>query len=357
MSEKSSAVLIEHQVRTGPNPFEVDPAADLLQPVRPDVAHYSETMYFHAHGVESGVTAFVHLGRFPAQLDLWWAQVVAVLADGTVFADRSWGRSTDRRGPATGNLRVLCTEPLHRWELSFDGAAERTTGQLMGSQTVGSGPVEPLAFDLELHAATPVLDLGSLVGAVALQWAATHHEQGLWTRGQLRVGGVTYDLAGVGSRDHSTGPRDFAHTGGDQYVWVVFPASGRVLHGVVAWSRGTRATKFRVAGLIEGDRYELMPYFEITGLADFETAAPRELELRMGRPGEDPMVLYGEVLHHFTNTLGEPNVNLNGARRGPADEVLSCTTTSRFQWPDGEWGYGMFLRDYRPSEVPSPGFR
>ena len=56
----------------------------------------------------------------------------------------------------------------------------------------------------------------------------------------------------------------------------------------------------------------------------------------------------------FTNTLGEPNVNLNGARRGPLDEVLSCTTTCRLQW-DGEAGFGMFIRDYRPSDLsPDP---
>ena len=37
-------------------------------------------MYFHAWSPQHRVGVFVHTGRWPADLDLWWAQVIAVPA-------------------------------------------------------------------------------------------------------------------------------------------------------------------------------------------------------------------------------------------------------------------------------------
>ena len=348
-----TAAGIAHRVYQGENPFELEDRIDFPQPVHPEIEHYSETMFFIAINPESGATVFVHLGRTPGELDLWWAQTIALLPGGVVVADRSYGRSADPRGPATGNLSVRCMEPLTRWELSFDGAGEKTTSEQTGTRPVGSGEAVPMAFELELRAAAPVCDFARILGAGAFDWANSHQEQNLWATGEVRIAGERFDISGAAFRDHSTGPRNFAEMGGDHFIFLNFPRSGRTLHGLVAWSRETEQVGIRMAGVHEGDRYEILPHVEMTGLIEHETASPRELELAIGRPEEDPIVLPGEILHHFTITLGAPNVNVNGALLG-RDDVLSSMCICRYTWPDGEPGYGLTIRDYRPSALPSP---
>lgn len=347
---------IEYQLLDGDNPFEVGPEVDLPQPTHPGIPHYSETMFFIAINPDSGATVFVHLGRTPGELEMWWAQTIVLLPDGVVIADRSYGRSSDPRGPGTGNLSVRCVEPLHRWELSFDGAGERTSSAETARRPIGAGEAVPMAFDLEFRAAAPVCDFARILGSDAFDWANSHQEQNLWSSGRLRVAGEEFDLTGVGFRDHSTGPRDFAVMGGDHFVCLGFPKSRRTLHGLVAWARETEQVAIRMAGIHEDGHYEILPHVEMTGLIDHETASPRDLRLELGRPSGAPIVLKGEVLHHFTITLGAPNVNVNGALLG-RDDVLSSLSISRYHWPDGEPGYGLTIRDYRPSALPSPECR
>lgn len=70
------SVTAERRV-LGDNPFGVEPGLDLLHAVPVDVPGWSETMYFHAWSPQQRVGVFVHTGRWPADLDLWWAQVIA----------------------------------------------------------------------------------------------------------------------------------------------------------------------------------------------------------------------------------------------------------------------------------------
>ena len=93
------------RILTGDNPFNVRPEDYFLQPVAHDIPHWSETMYFHVWNPVQDVGVFVHVGRWPADLDLWWAQVIAMLPDGELLVDRSWAGprppwARDRKPPS-----------------------------------------------------------------------------------------------------------------------------------------------------------------------------------------------------------------------------------------------------------------
>ncbi|WP_156749529.1 hypothetical protein [Mycobacterium sp. E1747] len=309
-------------------------------------------MFFIAVNPQSGDSVFVHVGRQPGDLEMWWAQTIAVLADGRIVADRSFGRAPDDRGPATGNLRITCVEPLRKWHMTFDGAGELTNATEMATRVVGAGLAVRMSFHVEFSAAAPVCDFARILGSGAFDWANAHQEQNLWSKGQLRIGDETFDVTGVGFRDHSTGPRDFSKMGGDHFAFGGFPASRRTFHSLVAWSRETEDVAIRMFGLYENGIYEIIPHVEMTGLRDNVSAEPRTVDFAIRRPGDDAFRVTAEVINHFTITLGYPNENINGALLG-RDDVLSSLAIVKFRWSDGESGAGLVIRDYRPSTLPS----
>lgn len=342
------------RVLHGDNPFDVDPALDLLYPVRDDVPGWSETMYFHAWSPDDGVGVFVHTGRWPQDPDLWWAQVIALLPDGLLLADRSWGRATDDRGPATGNLRVECVEPLRRWRLRYDGAGEITDLAAMAAGPVGSGSARAFAFDLALEAAAPVWDMHAALGIDGLAWAAAHHTQGFRARGTLRAGADGWTVDGVAHRDHSSGPRDVGRLGGLHFCVLVFPGSGRVVNGLVNWDRDGNVDH-RTAAIQEAGRCEVVGALAVTGLEDYATHRPRCIGITVGRTDGTSYDLRAEWLHGYSLTFVAPNENINGIDLRPEPDALVITqSTVRVTAPDGEVGYGVVERDYRPSQLPSP---
>jgi hypothetical protein len=363
----SAATTGAVRVLGGANPFGVDPADDLLHAIPADVPGWSETMFFHvwspgADGGE-GVGAFIHCGRWPEDPQLWWAQVIALLPDGRLLVDRSWGRAPDDRGPATGNLRITCVEPLTRWRLEFDGAGERTDLAAMSQGPIGAGPARPFTFTLDLEAAAPVWDMHAALGIDGLQWAALHHTQGLRATGRLTAGsgpaGEVWDIAGTAIRDHSSGPRDVSRLGGLHFCVFVFPDSGRVVNGLVNWNT-EGAVDHRTQAIFEGGptedgTVEIGASIRFTGLADVRTHQPRELGVGFERADGSSYQLGARWLHGYTLTFLAPNENINGLDLRTEPDALAITqSTVRVVAPDGEVGYGVIERDHRPSRLPSP---
>lgn len=350
-------------VLTGANPFGVDPSDDLLHPVPEGVPGWSETMYFHVWSPEAadgeGVGIFVHCGRWPEDPELWWAQVIALLPGGRLLVDRSWGRAPDDRGPATGNLRIRCVEPLRRWRLEFDGAGEVTDLATMVTGPSGAGPARPFSFAVDLDAAAPVWDMHGALGIDGLQWAAFHHTQGFRATGSLRAGQEAWTLAGVAHRDHSSGPRDVTRLGGLHFCVVVFPDSGRVVNGLVNW-RTDGTVDHRTQALFQGGTsddttVETGSSLTVTGLADHRTHEPHHLVVAFERADGSPYTMKAERLHGYTLTFLAPNENINGLDlRTEPDALVVTQSTVRVLAPDGEVGYGVIERDYRPSQLPSP---
>ncbi|WP_139826617.1 hypothetical protein [Mycobacterium paraintracellulare] len=344
------------RVLRGPNPFGVLGEYDLLHPVQHDVSDWSETMYFHIWSPAEGVGLFVHIGRWPGDLDLWWGQVIAMLPNGELLADRSWGRAADGRGPATGNVKVTCVEPLKKWKVTFDGAGEPTTRARMAVGPVGAGRATAFRFDVELDAAAPVWDMHAALGFENLSWAAFHHTQGFRCRGSLSVeGDRQWSLDGVAHRDHSSGPRHLADFGGLNFFVAVFPDCGRVANGLVNWRREGQVD-IRISTVQQDEVCTIGTDLTITGLSDLATHEPHHLTLTVGV--DPPEVYTAEFLHGYTLTLLEPNVNVNGAAMEEEHDPLLVTQGAmKFTAPDGQVGWGVVERDYRRSFLPSPEAR
>ena len=352
------AGAVDNDIRAGDNPFSVEPASDLLRSVPCHQTGWGETMYFHVWSPEEGVGVFVHTGRWPGDLELWWAQTIALLPNGELLVDRSWGRAVDDRGPATGNLRITCVEPLRLWRLSFDGAGAVANREDMADGPVGAGPARSLSFDIELSAAAPVWDMGTALGAPKpqidnLSWAAFHHAQGFYATGELRSAEQRWQINGVGSRDHSSGVRDVTDLGGLHFFFVVFPTSGRVANGLVSWkSDGT--VDHRVFSVQENGLCETGYDVRVTGLQSYLTHQPHQLTVTMARQS-GAYRLEADWLHGYSLTLLSPNENINGVDLNSQPDALVITqSTVRVVAPDGEIGYGIIERDYRPSMLPSP---
>ncbi len=346
-------------VREGDNPFGVDPQLDLLHPVQHDTPHWSETHFFHVWSPDEGVGLFLHTGRWPGDLDLWWAQTIALLPDGELLVDRSWGRSPDNRGPATGNLHLTCEEPLRKWKIRFDGAGEITNLRRMVEEgPAGAGPARAFQADIELNAAAPVWDMGVAMGAPQAQienlsWASTHFTQGFTAKGELRAGDRSWTIDGTGIRDHSSGPRDVSELGGLGFWVVVFPEVGRVVNGLVNWKPDGNVDH-RVATVFEDGRCETVHSARCTGLESYSTHEPHDIMIEIeGREGETDCY-EATRLHGYTLTFLEPNENLNGLDLRTQPDGLGITqSTVRVVAPDGAIGYGVVERDSRPSLMPT----
>ena len=345
-------------IRHGDNPFAVDPSLDLLHPVQHETPHWSETHFFHVWSPEQGVGLFLHTGRWPGDLDLWWAQTIALLPDGEMLVDRSWGRAPDNRGPATGNLHLTCEEPLRSWRIRFDGAGEITNlRDMVEHGPTGAGPARAFKADIQLTAAAPVWDMGVALGAPStgiddLSWASTHFTQGFTAAGELQAGDQSWKIDGTGIRDHSSGPRDITGLGGLCFWVLVFPEAGRVVNGLVNHGRDGQV-KQRVATINEGGVSETVADARCTGIDSYETHEPHDMTITIGRADGTRERYEATRLHGYTLTFQEPNENINGLDlRAQPDPLVITQSTVRVVAPDGAIGYGVIERDSRPSLMP-----
>jgi hypothetical protein len=339
------------RVLEGDNPFDVAPELDYFQGPRADVPLWNETWFFSSWSPGSDVGIFIHAGADAADPELFYAQVIAYLPGGELVADRSWGR------PESGNLTVgpfsiATEEPLRRWRLRFDGAGERTTSDAAGRRPVGAGLAVPMSFDIEFSAAGPVWDLFKASEIPHLDWAGIHHEQNTYSRGRLSVGGTSWELDGVGFRDHSTGPRDLARLGGDRFWGFVSPTTGRGFQGIKVWNRDGELELSSAAYHVDGMLEVINGAIELTGLED-TLGNPKELELAFTRPDGEEIVAPGRILHTVTITIADPNHNINGALL-EGDPLILSESQVRFDWPDGDVFYGHLERVARLSDLRRP---
>jgi len=349
-----SVILPEPRVLTGDNPFNVDPNDDFLAEPRHDIPLWSETMYFSVWSPENKVGLWLHVGLVPTDKTLWWAQTYAMLPEGVVLVDRSFGRVTDKTGPNTGNLRIECLEPQKRWRLSFDGAGEISSSADLGERVVGAGIARPFKFDVELEAVVPVYDMHAAMGR-DMEWdvAQLHHEQGFVASGYLATDTDHWEIRGSAVRDHSRGERHFGKWGGHVWTYIVWPESRRAVAVFAMWSPKLEPMS-SLAVVMEKGRAEISNDFCITGMSK-PGGHPNDVLLRLERLDGSVIELKGEVQHTVTMTYVEPNHNLNGVYLDPREDIeatIADESIVRWEWADGEVGYSNFERGFRPSSLP-----
>ncbi|TAM68128.1 hypothetical protein [Mycobacterium sp.] len=328
---------------------DVPPAADYFGDPQYDVPHWNETTFFEAWSPRTGIGVFLHMGRYPKDLDLRWCQAITYLPGGAVTSDVHWGRNTDA-GARTANLSIDVRDPLQHWTIRYDGAGElSSSGQLVQGLS-GAGVQVPVRWHLEAVAAAPPWNLRPAAGGAMPDFAqSSHSQQAYRVNGTVAVNGTEHQLDGIGCNDHSRGARDLTHFAGDQWVVGVMP--GYVLHVINVW----RADEQPV--LTTGAWFDTDGQRTVTAHrhSDHDIAgAPSEFPLIVDDGGVERRFAI-EVLHGCTLSVTQQHDNLNGVGwQLPGDTVLLSESPIRLRDERGQLGYGHLERALRLNRATRP---
>ncbi|MET0380135.1 MAG: hypothetical protein ABW049_14175, partial [Spongiibacteraceae bacterium] len=162
-------------------------------------------------------------------------------ADGRLYYSWQRGRLTDVHGPGAACVKTDCLEPFVRWNLSYHGYANTTSGTTMANERVPDVTFiqTPIKLDAELTMCAPPWQQGTLLKATGDSEArdkfekkaesfmgGTRYEQLQCVSGTLTVEGETINFTGTGVRTHRIGRRDLTNMIGHTWHTATF-ASGR----------------------------------------------------------------------------------------------------------------------------------
>src|SRR4051794_40728454 len=207
------------------NPYAVAPTEDFTHAIQGDVELWSENYFFGWYDPAQRIGIWNHLGCTPHDPTMWRGLVTVFLPDGTMLLSKTYGRRPDLpgvSGPSNGTLSFRGDDPLRSWTVQADAMARPTTPPPPAVGPLTDREVVPVSFEYSFAAITPMWDLGAAVMSNQ-SWALTHYEQAGNFAGVLRVGEQEWSLSGKGIRDHSYGPRNFAHFRRGSWVHAEFP--------------------------------------------------------------------------------------------------------------------------------------
>jgi hypothetical protein len=308
--------------------------ADELPHAPEDVPLWCENYLTYMYAPEAGIGVWTHMCHRGGPPERWDEKFLVALPDGRVLAAKAIGPGYPEGGPRTCALGLRCEEPYRRWTMRFDGDARALTGNELFDAAVADGEHVPVELQLECRALGPAYDFGEQ--HLDQSWGHGHYEQPLAYTGHVSIdGGASFELWGMGMRDHSWGPRDYAQIGSTAWIHGQFPDSGRTFMAVAVTGKPPRpAFTYAVTGdatLTERASVEALPL-----LADADGAAAGETyELEL-----NGSAIRAEVLTTLRMAFVGPTEIALGKHRGARvnhDYLISFT---RFEW-DGEIGYGV----------------
>jgi hypothetical protein len=324
------------------NPLHVPAAADYFGDPQHDIPRWNETTFFEAWAPDNGVGVFLHMGRYPKDLDVWWCQAITYLPAGRLTSDINWGRTRDA-GARTGNVVLDVIEPLQRWTLSYDGAGELTDSDRLVRGPSGAGVQVLVRWDLDVRAIGPIWDMQPPPDGSMPDFAQSSHSQQTYrVTGTITVDGVPHPVDGIGCNDHSRGARDLTHFSGDQWVVGIMP--GYTFHAINVWKQD-QTPVLEVGAWFDRDGYRSVkgrrhPVHAVSN-------EPRAFDLVIDDTGTEHVFAL-EVLHGCTICVTQQHDNLNGVDWNlSGDTVLLNESPIRITAASGEVGYGHLERSTR----------
>jgi hypothetical protein len=328
---------------TTPDCYGIVPADDLLHDL-PNVPGWSENLQLVVNDSSAGVAFYVHFSRMVDDPGIWEGILICYLPDGQLRVSRSFARDAGTGSASDGQLTFRPVEPLRHWELRFDGMARILSRAEGAAGPVTQGPVEPLQVVLDVAGTTPPWGVGSRhpggETAEAMHgqsWARMHLEQACHVAGELRLGGRTTLVEGMGMRDHSTGPRDYSAMRREAWANAVFP-SGRAFCGL--WVEMEGAPPFTHGFVYDDGELQSMSSFEGPPLTS-ALGEPSLYTVRFTSPAGAAQV-QGQLTHSMAFTLESPCRMPLGPR---ATGAIPVEGPARYTW-DGEQGDGWIERIY-----------
>jgi hypothetical protein len=326
-----------------------DASLDHNVATRPDVPRWSETRWNGCWNPDQGVGVYLHAGRYPTDLDMWWAQIVVYLPNRRLTVDRRWGRSTNPLGVAIEGFDLTMTAA--GWTARFDSIAQLTTTDQLALRDAGSStPLTTVAFTIEAVGRQHEWDMYSGSDA-RLDFAGDKHiQQGFTTTGTVRVGEEVYSLDGIGFKDHSAGPRDFTRWHRHHFMMLVH--EDWTCHAVrMLTPDGGGHT---LGTLIRDGVQDTVTRFELPELAD-SAGGPITGDLVIETMSGERLQFSSELRHALPMLMTKSNDYVNGIDWQLTDDpIVLIEGNGRLVAPDGSIVHCFHERSALRSLVQRP---
>ena len=304
----------------------------------PSVKYWTEHYYFFGYDINEQLGMCVHIGRLPAEPTIWRAVLQIYLPGGEeLLVAKYHGRDGHARGPGAGPLKITCVEPFQIFTVEFDGAAFPTTRQIITREVVRDGVAEPVSFHMVFDAAAPIF--GRDEDLVDGRSSSTFHsEQIMHMRGVINYRGKQVALQGAGTRDHSSGHRDYGPVVADIWFQGLFDNGDTVQTQVVRFEEA----EYKTAYLFhdgEQEMCELLVHPHVNTIdsppqslcSDPLSEDARNFEIVMqSKRGRE--VIEVELMHAHAITYLHPVEELIGTTLDHPDGVQMCECPARIRW-------------------------
>jgi hypothetical protein len=197
----------------------------------------------------------------------------------------------------------------------------------------------PVGFDIDLDAPLAPLDMAGVFRAASFgQMKGEHYEQGFGWQGRITVGDSTFQVKGLGIRDHSWGSR---HMTGHNTTWWAPSAfdGGEVFHAGLDMRRGVKRMAFSSRSDVVGDH--IFDAIEVNVL-EGDQVTFSEVALTFGEDGPYTAVQVARV--------PVPWLVGHGLLR------LSDDVFCRLRRPDGTTGFYLLEMNRALTEAETLGF-
>lgn len=316
---------------------------DQIQPVAAQ-PNWSESLVIEVNDPVAGLAVWAHFSRIPAAPDIWECDLVVYDEDDSLLVSRSFCRAA-RPDEAGGVLAMRCVRPGQAWTLSFDSMARRVGSADSLAAPVTDGAVEHLAVDLRFDALHPAWSAGGLMESAT--WASGHVEQAGRIHGKVVVRGRDAMVDGVGFRDHSYGPRDYAHLIGNTWATGVFP-DGTVLLALAVWAEPAGSAPAQLGFYWDGEALHELAH---TGLAALGSpdGGPRHTRFVAAYPGVE-LPVDVELIHRAGFTLQSP-VGMSLGVTPDRDNLATVVESPAILRCGDKAAYGWYEQNLRRSQI------
>lgn len=292
--------------------------------------HYGENYLFAGLGEDSDVGFYIHTSRLfgIGAFELH----IAAFAEGKMVSCLIREDLNDD-GMARCGFSYSIKEPFKRWNLAFAGAGRAGAFLASGESDI------PLELDIDFDGPLPPLDMAEVFRAASFgQMKGEHYEQGFSWQGRVTVGDSTFQVKGLGIRDHSWGSRHMTEHNTTWWAPSTFDR-GEIFHAGLDMRRGANRTAFSARSDSTGDHI-----FDEMGVTVLEgdQVTFRKAELTFGEDGP----------YTATQVARVPVPWLVGHGLLRVSDDVFCRLTR----PDGSAGFCLLEMNRALTEAETVGF-
>ena len=311
----------------------------------PSTPTWCENYCFEINCPDSGIGMFVHMSRQDFNHDVWRDLLVMQIQGKQALVWKGYGKGAHAAGAGGAQLRYTCKESFKRWALTFDGAARLVPAAEMAPGTgaaLTDGSYVSVRMNLDAAADGDIWDLSKVVEGHA--WANDHYEQCITVKGELVIDSKTYVLNGLGVRDHSRGPRNWAGLGSHCWITGGFPGGRRFIVLALDGRPDPAQNQVRAAKIFDANGAHNAEVVDIAMVKNADDGGGLRYTMRLKSEVGDEM-FEAEQQQITTIALVSPNQILMGAQHG--NNIVSHTFhgPTTFKW-NGEMCHGFTERSF-----------